>query len=137
MKHNIVISYVLLEEIAQALYDARTGSLEEISYSQFVETLFKEMDTASATLHHATTGLAGEGGEILDCSKKSWIYNKPLDVENLIEELGDLRFYYQACLNMLGLSDYEIQAMNRKKLLHRYPTGQYSDQHAQQRLDKQ
>lgn len=106
------------------------------SYPTFVETLFKQMADVSSTLHHATTGMAGEAGELLDMSKKVWANGKPLDVEHMVEELGDLRFYYQAALNMLGLSDEHIQAHNMHKLNLRYPGGLYSDELAQKRLDK-
>lgn len=105
-------------------------------YPDFVNQLFKDMENPIASLHHATTGLAGEGGEILDCTKKSWVYNKDLDVSNLIEELGDIRFYYQQILNMLDITDDEIQSANIGKLMQRYPDGVYTDKDAQARLDK-
>lgn len=37
------------------------------------------------------TGVSGEAGELLDAVKKSVVYKKPLDRENVVEELGDLR----------------------------------------------
>lgn len=117
--------------------NAKRGSGEYSSYPEFVNKLQKGMDTPAEELHHAATGMAGETGEILDITKKVWIYNKPLDVEHLIEELGDQRFYYQATLNMLGLSDADIQAANTVKLRKRYPDGIYSDAAAQARADKQ
>lgn len=119
----------------------RVAMGEILSYPSFVDKLFKECDTVALTLHHATTGIAGEGGELLDASKKCWIYNKPLDVANVIEELGDLRFYYQKALNMLGITDEDVQAANMYKLSlgenARFPDGVYSDQAAQDRRDKQ
>lgn len=105
-------------------------------YPKFVDCLFKEMSNPAECLHHATTGLSGEAGELLDASKKQWVYNKPLDVVNLIEELGDIRFYYQSVLNMLDLKDVDIKNMNTHKLMKRYPSLSYSDKQAQERLDK-
>lgn len=105
-------------------------------YTEFVNRLFKEMTNAVDGLHHAATGCATEAGELLDASKKQWVYNKPLDIENLLEELGDLRFYYQALLNMLGLDDEHVQALNMAKLVQRYPELTYTDHHAVSRLDK-
>lgn len=105
-------------------------------YPQFVTNLMKGLDTPALELHHATTGISGEAGELLDISKKVWIYGKPLNVEHLIEELGDLRFYYQSVLNMIGLTDADIVAANTTKLMKRYVDGQYTDKHANQRLDK-
>ncbi|QJI53386.1 MazG [Alteromonas phage vB_AcoS-R7M] len=105
-------------------------------YTQFVDDLFKHMGNQEECLIHAAIGVAGEGGEILDCAKRQFIYGKDLDVENLIEELGDIRFYYQQMLNMLGLNDQDIRAANMVKLMKRYPEGKYSDFHANARLDK-
>lgn len=109
---------------------------EVVSYEQFIENLFKQMKDPVESLMHATIGIAGEGGELLDATKKAWIYGKPLDLDNLLEELGDLRFYYQKCLNMLELTDDDIKAINMAKLVQRYPDGVYTDKHAQDRLDK-
>jgi NTP pyrophosphatase (non-canonical NTP hydrolase) len=105
-------------------------------YRTFVTNLMKTMPTPAEELHHAGTGIAGEGGEILDVTKKVWVYNKPLDVPHLIEELGDLRFYYQAMLNLLGITDDMVIAQNMQKLRVRYADGKYSDAAANARVDK-
>lgn len=47
-----------------------------------------------------------------------------------------MRFYYQAMLNMFGLTDEDVCAMNMSKLQKRYPTGVYRDQDAIARADK-
>jgi NTP pyrophosphatase (non-canonical NTP hydrolase) len=138
IRHHLKIPRPVRDKFKAQLADIRDlrnqGQVPD--YPQFVEDLFKQLDTPASTLHHATTGLAGEGGEILDASKKTWVYNKKLDIENLIEELGDIRFYYQKILNMLNLSDEDIRDINTFKLKKRYPLGKYSDKHAQSRLDK-
>lgn len=108
----------------------------DVSYKQFVESLFKEMGDPVLTLHHATTGIAGEGGEILDCSKKSWVYGTELDVDNLLEEMGDLLYYFTHILNMTGLTMRDIENINIEKLLKRYPEGRFTQLHAELRLDK-
>ena len=105
-------------------------------YTTFVNNLMKTMATPAEELHHAGTGIAGEGGEILDITKKVWVYGKELDVAHLVEELGDMRFYYQAMLNLLQMTDAEIIAQNMKKLRVRYADGKYSDAQANARADK-
>lgn len=105
-------------------------------YDCFVENLFKLMADPQSTIHHAATGLSGESGEALDLSKKYWANNKPLNLWKMVEELGDVRFYYQAMLNKLGITDDEVIAFNIAKLEERYPGGVYSDKMAQARLDK-
>lgn len=105
-------------------------------YSEFVEKLFKQFPTEKETLHHAGTGVCSEAGEIIDITKGVWVYGKNLDIDHLIEELGDLRFYYQAMLNILGITDQDIISANFDKLSRRYPDLVYKDEHAQARLDK-
>ncbi len=141
--HSIPLPLELNNKLSDQTTDVfrRVAMSEILSYPEFVDKLFKECETVALTLHHATTGIAGEGGELLDASKKCWIYNKPLDVANVIEELGDLRFYYQKALNMLGITDEDAQAANMYKLSlgenARFPDGVYSDAAAQERRDKQ
>lgn len=115
---------------------SKRNSGEWLSYSNFVDKLAKPLNTPGEELHHMTTGMSGEAGELLDISKKVWIYTKPINVIHLIEELGDLRWYYQGALNMLGLTDEDIQAANTIKLMKRYPEGVYSDSAAIARADK-
>lgn len=108
------------------------------NYRDFVEKLFKYMESSALSIHHAATGIAGEAGELLDASKKHWIYNKPIDLENVTEELGDLLFYITAMLNMTGLTWQDIEDYNRVKLAKRYGEAcEYSDSAAQARADKE
>jgi len=119
------------------------GHTEIVRYDAFVAGLFK-MDLTSPnkeTLNklHAAVGVSGEAGELLDAIKKVWIYNKPLEerVEaNILEELGDLRFYMQALQNLMGFSDQDVLQANANKLAVRYKSLTYSDAAAQERADK-
>ena len=98
--------------------------------------LMKRMPTLDDNLAHASLGIAGEAGEIVDAVKKLWAYDKPLDVDNVVEEAGDLLFYLLALLDMVGVSLEEVVAGNTAKLAKRYPNG-YSNEAAQARADKQ
>lgn len=124
----------LRKDLLQVQFDQGTHRLPD--YPTFVNNLAKTMATPGEELHHACTGMSGEAGEALDISKKVWVYGKPLDVRHLIEELGDLRFYYQAALNLLGITDEDVQAQNFQKLRVRYADGKYSDAQAIARADK-
>lgn len=115
---------------------SKRASGEWCTYAQFVSNLAKGMATVAEEAHHYTTGMSGEAGEALDITKKSWIYEKPLDIEHLLEELGDMRWYYQGMLNLLGVTDEDVQAANTVKLMKRYPDGVYSNQAAIDRADK-
>lgn len=105
-------------------------------YSDFVASLFKDMGSDIDNLAHAAMGISGEAGELLDAIKKHWAYGKPLDKENVIEELGDLEFYMQALRICIGVPRSHIVSKNVEKLSKRYHTGKYSDAQAQERADK-
>lgn len=107
-----------------------------ISYGEFVCTLAKEMGSDASNLMHAGIGISGEAGELLDALKKHWVYNKPLDLANVEEELGDLFFYMTALMCQLGLTQQQILDRNVAKLEKRYPGMQYTDAAAQARADK-
>ena len=89
-----------------------------------------------AHIIHMIMGISGESGELLDAIKKSVIYRKPLDRENVVEELGDLEFYMEGLRQGLNISREETITHNVAKLTKRY--GQkYSNEAAINRADKQ
>lgn len=85
---------------------------------------------------HMAVGISGEAGELIDAIKKAAIYNKPLDRENVVEELGDIEFYMEGLRQGLGITRDETITHNKKKLSVRYAGGKYSDKAAQERADK-
>lgn len=87
-------------------------------------------------LMHAVMGLAGEVGEVTDAVKKSVLYNKPLDVENVKEEAGDILWYMALLLDQVGSSFEEVMQMNHDKLEKRYPGG-FTEAAAIARADKE
>ena len=111
-----------------------------IGYDTFVAVRFKAKDLTQNTdilpLLHAVVGVSGEAGELLDAIKKAWVYGKPLDRNNVIEELGDIEFYLEAARAELGVTRDEVIQANREKLIKRYPTG-YTDSAAIARADKE
>jgi NTP pyrophosphatase (non-canonical NTP hydrolase) len=106
-----------------------------IRYDQFVRQLFRG-DTEREMKWHAAAGVCGEAGELIDCIKKELVYRKPPDVVNIIEELGDLRFYIRAVQQVYGISDQQVLQGNADKLSKRYRDLTYSDEQAQNRADK-
>lgn len=84
---------------------------------------------------HMALGIAGEAGELVDAIKKHAIYSKPLDVENVVEELGDIEWYMEGLRAALGITREQVLQHNVDKLNKRYPQ-QYSDADAQKRADK-
>ena len=105
-------------------------------YDVFVEGLFKYAETPILSLHHCTTGITKEAAELLSESCATWIHGKPLKCHDVIKEMGDVYFYFQQLLNMMGLTLEEIQSVNYLKLLERYGGLTYSDKAAQEKVDQ-
>jgi NTP pyrophosphatase (non-canonical NTP hydrolase) len=108
---------------------------ETIRYDDFVRWLLKP-GTEQVTALHCAIGVAGEAGELADAIKKEYIYNKSRDLENIVEELGDLEFYLQATRNHYGISRAQVIQANAEKLGKRYVSLRYSDAEAIARADK-
>lgn len=118
--------------------------MTEIKYDHMVKTLVKSgeaiietMTPEKANVLHMAVGISGEAGELLDAIKKFVIYNKAIDRENVIEELGDLEFYMEGIRQALGIRREETLSHNIAKLSVRYEGLKYSDKAAHERADKQ
>lgn len=118
--------------------------MQEIEHPEMVRVLAKPGDTIAAELTgknahliHMVLGISGEAGELLDAIKKVAVYNKPIDMENVIEELGDIEFYLEGIRQGLGVTREQTLEANIAKLAERYKGFQYSDTAAQARADKQ
>ena len=118
-------------------------SLLFISHDDMVKKLFKNGDAILSTITpdqltrlHAVVGISGEAGELLDAVKKETMYNKKPDIENIIEELGDLEFYMEALRQAYDITREQTIRANIAKLGVRYSSGTYSDKQAQERADK-
>ena len=113
------------------------------SHSEMVEDLVKpgeeilaSLDPGKAHLLHMLLALPGEVGELVDALKKWLIYGKDLDLENLLEEMGDIEFYLEGIRQYFGMSREQALDHNLRKLSRRYGSGKYSDQQAKDRADK-
>lgn len=124
-----------------------TDTTAQTEHSQMVDRLFKpgwkiieSMTSDMVEAWHAATGISGEAGELLDAIKKYVVYGKEVDVENVIEELGDLEFYMEALRQNLNITREQCLLHNMDKLekskTARYKEG-YTDQAAIERADKQ
>lgn len=107
-----------------------------MSRCKYGGSIVNEMTAMDAHMLHMAVGVSGEAGELLDALKKAVIYRKPLDQENVKEEIGDCLFYLQGLCNAIGYSLDEAMQDNVEKLSKRYSSGEYSDKQAQDRADK-
>lgn len=117
--------------------------LASLSYPAFVHRLKKpglaimyKLTPQKADCLHMAIGICGEAGELADAIKKWAIYNKDVDRINIVEELGDIKFYIEGMQQALSISDAEIEIHNVTKLSVRYPSTIYRDEDATARADK-
>lgn len=117
--------------------------MSEIGHSEMVQVLAKdgklileEMTPDQMHLTHMAIGISGEAGELLDAVKKASIYQKPIDRDNVVEELGDIEFYLEGIRQGLNISREETIEGNIEKLSKRYEGFKYTNQAAQERADK-
>lgn len=96
----------------------------------------KELKPSDCNVIHMCMGISGEAGELVDAIKKAVMYRKPLDMEHVIEELGDLEFYLEGLRQQLGVTREQTLDANMTKLGARYTSGSYSDAQAVTRADK-
>lgn len=80
-------------------------------------------------LDNAVRGLANDTGEVCNSVKNYIEYGKPLDVSNLMEELGDCCWRIAQACAATGITFEEVLKANVRKLQVRYPQ-KYSDAQA-------
>jgi len=99
------------------------------------EEILPTLTPEKAHLLHMAVGVCSEAGELLDAVKKHVFYNQSLNMENVVEELGDLAFYEQGLRQGIGVTEDLIKIHNIVKLEKRYGKT-YSDEAAKERRDK-
>ena len=92
----------------------------------------KRYDLQAVRVNHALIGMTGEIGEIAGAVEK-WLHygNKPLDVTNIKEELGDMFWYMALMCDALNIDLSDVMAANIRKLRARYPE-KFSEEKAQE-----
>lgn len=93
---------VILGELKKEEFDLCSAALNISSCASEVACIRADkddnpiiVDDIDASILHMGIGIKSEAGELLDAVKRCAIYRKPLDRENIIEEIGDLLFYIE------------------------------------------
>lgn len=68
-------------------------------------------------------GLTGEAGEVADIVKKHLFQGHAIDQAKLLDEMGDVLWYYMLILQAVGFTIEEAMQANVEKLKRRYPNG--------------
>lgn len=115
----------------------------ELKHAEMVKKLVKpgvkilaEMTPSKMTLLHMSSKLCSEAGELMDAVGKLCYYNRVIDLDNVIEELGDIEFYLSGFRQSLGILRDTTLRSNMEKLTKRYKDFKYTDEQAHQRNDK-
>ena len=74
-------------------------------------------------LSNAALGLVGECGEVVEHIKKHLFHGHPLNIQQILIELGDVYYYLAALESELGVSREQAELRVQEKLLARYPDG--------------
>ena len=141
---NATPTMAVYREVALEDLDVNLCLAERSLHSEMVEALCKsgelirsELTAQDAHNLHMVVGISGEAGELLDAIKKAVIYRKPIDMENVIEELGDLEFYMEGLRQSFGITRSQTLSHNITKLSKRYEGLKFTNEAAQLRADKQ
>lgn len=117
------------------------GKEKRLTSEEFIQGVLRtesqqnHIDNIAPRLIHAVTGISTEAGEMLDSLKKAMFYGKPVDVVNMLEELGDLQYYIGLACAVYGWSFEDLWESNQKKLKTRYPEKFAQDKALNRNLD--
>ena len=107
--------------------------------------ILAEFREEKADLLHMAVGISKEAGELLDAVARLCFYDKELDVDNVIEEMGDIEFFMSGLRDRIAIIletnteslQKEILSLNILKLSKRYASGGFSNEEANARADKE
>lgn len=120
-----IYQYTYLSERTDVNYPCQNSNLSND------EKIFNEQ------LLHASLGLTTESAEFADQLKRHLFYQKPLDKINLVEELGDIMWYFAVACRALKVNPEEILDKNIEKLKNRYPEGFNPEDYDNRKIDEE
>ena len=81
------------------------------------------LDGSKEAIYMTGLGLMGEVGEYAEIIKKGFFHGHPIMHQDVIEELGDILWYWTACCKVMGIDPLHVINYNIQKLHIRYPNG--------------
>ena len=114
--------------ISRVVNGARYGEVQDAAsvlavYPLLVKKTCRNDLPKEERIKNALFGLNGEAGEVIDLFKKHFYQGHELDINHVIEELGDVLYYVCWLLNELDSDLAEVAFENMVKLNARYPDG--------------
>lgn len=70
--------------------------------------IYQGLSHQAIDLWHGATGVSGEVGELLEALTAHVVDGEEIDLENVIEEIGDIKFYLALILNSIGSTEQDL-----------------------------
>lgn len=93
------------------------------SMHEVVERTWRKDLPPDLRLCHASLGLVGECGEVVEHIKKHLFHGHQLNIQEILMELGDVYYYLAALECELGVIREQAELRVQEKLMRRYPDG--------------
>lgn len=122
-QEELVDALQYLEHLKQAKTDKLTANDYQRAALRTASEENQDKFDGNGPLLDAALGLGGEAGECLDIVKKHLFQGHELDLQGLLEELGDVAWYLAIFCDALGFTLETVMQMNIDKLRKRYPDG--------------
>ena len=106
------------------------------SFIDRLDTLSETTDVNIPLFLNSAIGMAAEGGEFEEKTKKVCFQGKPLDADTIFHakrELGDIMWYWMNACRSLNLDPNDVIAENVHKLESRYPGGSFDVHYSENR----
>lgn len=91
------------------------------SYQKLAARTLHRLSSEQEDVQHMVYGMMTELGELVDTYKKHYAYGKELDMVNVMEELGDIMWYWAGMCSITGINPSFALISNIDKLMARYP----------------
>jgi len=98
------------------------------TYQKLAARTLPKLSSEQEDIQHMLFGMMTELGELVDSYKKHYAYGKPLDMVNVMEEMGDIMWYWAGMCTITGINAPHTLQVNIDKLLARYPDKFTEDQ---------
>lgn len=119
MQEELIDALKYAEHLKQTFEDGYTAN----DYQRAAMRTAGEYKTSLDMMRNACYGLNGEAGEVIDVLKKHEFQGHELDIEKLIDELGDVLWYCALLATALDTTLDIVMKHNVSKLMKRYPDG--------------
>ena len=91
------------------------------SYQKLAARTLPKLSSEQEDIQHMLFGMMTELGELVDTYKKHYAYGKELDLVNVMEEMGDIMWYWAGMCTITGINTSGTLQVNIDKLIARYP----------------